>query len=126
MVGRATAPRGDDAFRATLRDTAGVVLGSVSALSSVVPGLPTVAAALQRGASADGDLRASSLALTSGDAATSGTTDYQAMVDRSGDQSMELIALQQRISDENRVYSTLSNVLKARHETAKNAIGNIR
>jgi hypothetical protein len=30
------------------------------------------------------------------------------------------------MQDENRRYSTLSNVMKARHETAKNAIGNIR
>ena len=36
------------------------------------------------------------------------------------------LQLQQQIQDENRTYSTLSNVLKARHETVKNAIGNIR
>src|SRR5690606_14225449 len=34
--------------------------------------------------------------------------------------------LQERISQENRAYTTVSNVLKARHETVKNAIGNIR
>lgn len=36
------------------------------------------------------------------------------------------LQLQEQISAENRQYSALSNVLKARHDTVKNAIGNIR
>ena len=36
------------------------------------------------------------------------------------------LQLQEQISAENRQFSTLSNVLKARHDTVKNAIGNIR
>ena len=40
--------------------------------------------------------------------------------------SMEVLKIQQAISEENRVFSTLSNVLKARHETARTAINNIR
>jgi hypothetical protein len=36
------------------------------------------------------------------------------------------LQLQEEISAENRQYSALSNVLKARHDTVKNAIGNIR
>ncbi len=42
------------------------------------------------------------------------------------DDNMEFLQIQQQIQSENRQFSTLSNVLKARHETAKNAIGNIR
>lgn len=42
------------------------------------------------------------------------------------DQNMYFLELQERISQESRSYSALSNVLKARHETMKNAIGNIR
>ncbi|HET9929907.1 MAG TPA: hypothetical protein VFQ35_04435 [Polyangiaceae bacterium] len=42
------------------------------------------------------------------------------------DQNMYFLELQERISQESRTYSALSNVLKARHETLKNAIGNIR
>lgn len=42
------------------------------------------------------------------------------------DQSMELLSLQQQIQMENQRYTLLSNVLKARHETNKNAIGNLR
>jgi hypothetical protein len=42
------------------------------------------------------------------------------------DQNMYFLELQERISQESRTYSALSNVLKARHETVKNAFGNIR
>ncbi len=36
------------------------------------------------------------------------------------------LQLQEEVSAENRSYTTMSNVLKARHDTVKNAIGNIR
>jgi len=36
------------------------------------------------------------------------------------------LQLQEQLSAENRAYSAMSNVLKARHDTIKNAIGNIR
>jgi hypothetical protein len=40
--------------------------------------------------------------------------------------NMYYLELQEQISAENRQYSAMSNVLKARHDTVKNAIGNIR
>ena len=40
--------------------------------------------------------------------------------------NLEVLRLQESISRDNRVFSTLSNVMKARHETARTAIGNIR
>lgn len=40
--------------------------------------------------------------------------------------SMQMLRLQESIGEENRRYTALSNVLHARHEMAKNAIGNIR
>jgi len=36
------------------------------------------------------------------------------------------LQLQEQLAAENRSYSAMSNVLKARHDTVKNAIGNIR
>lgn len=42
------------------------------------------------------------------------------------DQNLYFIALQERISAENRTYSAYSNILRVRHETMKNAIGNFR
>lgn len=42
------------------------------------------------------------------------------------DQGMQFLELQQRIAAETQAYSALSNVLKARHDTVKGAINNIR
>ncbi len=39
---------------------------------------------------------------------------------------MAFLELQQQMQSENQRFTTLSNVLKARHETAKNSINNIR
>ena len=50
----------------------------------------------------------------------------QGAVQTQAETSLYFLQLQQQIQEENRTYSTLSNVMKARHETVKNAIGNIR
>ncbi|WP_224369351.1 hypothetical protein [Hyalangium versicolor] len=41
-------------------------------------------------------------------------------------QQKELLKLQSALQNESQKYQTISNVLKTRHDTAKNAIGNIR
>jgi hypothetical protein len=45
---------------------------------------------------------------------------------QNADQNLYYLQLQERISQESRNFTALSNVLKARHETVKNAITNIR
>ena len=45
---------------------------------------------------------------------------------QTANQNLYFLELQERMSAESRNYSTISNVLKARHDTVKNAIGNIR
>jgi hypothetical protein len=50
----------------------------------------------------------------------------EAALNQSANQNIYFIELQERISAESRSYSAISNVLKARHDTVKNAIGNIR
>jgi hypothetical protein len=40
--------------------------------------------------------------------------------------SMQYIQLQQKIQSESREYNLMSNIMKSRHEAAKNAINNIR
>lgn len=50
----------------------------------------------------------------------------ESALSQNADQNMYFLALQERISQESRSYTALSNVLKTRHETVKNAIGNIR
>lgn len=122
MVGRATPAPADRAFRSTLRDGASVLLGGVEAAARSLPGGEIVAAAID-GAGRAGSPGAAATAF--GTDASSPSAGADALLG-SGNESMQLIALQQEIQEENRRYSTLSNVLKARHETAKNAIGNIR
>ncbi len=130
MVGRATAEPADRRFRAALADGATVLLGGVESAARSLPGGEIVAAAIDRTSSAAGSRSSAGAAgggsisaLVSGGATASAAEE--SLMGSSND-AMELIALQQQMQDENRRYSTLSNVLKARHETAKNAIGNIR
>lgn len=116
-LGRATPPPAERAFREALRDGAGALLAGVERAAGALPGGSVVSAV--------------SSALTgAAGAGVSGAAGSGAGVDdvlsRSALQQMELLALQQRMQDENQRFSTLSNVLKAEHETAKTAIGNIR
>jgi len=64
-----------------------------------------------------------------GGASTSGS-GADASVEGSLAQSQEMnlyyLQIQERVNAENRSFSTLSNVLKAEHDTVKTAIGNIR
>ncbi|HWZ87365.1 MAG TPA: hypothetical protein VNW92_00910, partial [Polyangiaceae bacterium] len=59
---------------------------------------------------------------------STGTGDpgVQQMMSQDADQNMYYLQLQEQMSQESRSYSAISNVLKARHDTMKNAIGNIR
>ena len=50
----------------------------------------------------------------------------EGMLEQNSDKNLYYIALQERISAENRLYTAYSNVLRVRHETMKNAIGNVR
>ncbi len=119
---RTTAPDAGDRFRSALRESTNTLLQGATQLG--LPTTPLLTAALSSSGS-------SSNALEDGDALTDSSSDsadplMASATGSSQSQQMQFINLQQRISDENRRYSTLSNVLKARHETAKNAIGNIR
>ncbi len=40
--------------------------------------------------------------------------------------NMQYLGLQQKMQDENRRFSVLSNIMKTKHDTAKNSISNIR
>jgi hypothetical protein len=114
-LGRATPPPAERAFREALRDGAGALLAGVERAAGAVPGGSVVSAVTREIAGAGGS--------GGGTGAAGGVDD---VLSRSALQQMELLALQQRMQDENQRFSTLSNVLKAEHETAKTAIGNIR
>lgn len=60
-----------------------------------------------------------------GGAAGSGQ-DLESVMSEGADQNLYWLRMQERVNAESRDYSAMSNLLKARHETIKNAIGNIR
>ncbi len=130
MSARTTAAPAERQFRTALRDGATLLLGGVESAARQLPGGEIVAAAIHGTVTttthpSTGPGTVSAAAQSGAAAGTSGATGYETLLG-SSDESMQLIELQQQIQEENRRYSTLSNVLKARHETAKNAIGNIR
>jgi hypothetical protein len=52
--------------------------------------------------------------------------DLETAISRQTEDSMYFLSLQQRIQNETRNFQAMSNVLKARHDSVKNAIGNLR
>jgi hypothetical protein len=65
---------------------------------------------------------------TGGNSGAPGSADpsIEQVMSQDADQNMYYLKLQEQMSAESRTYSAISNVLKARHDTMKNAIGNIR
>ena len=59
-------------------------------------------------------------------ATSGGDPSIQQVMSQDADQNLYYLKLQEQMSAESRSYSAISNVLKARHDTMKNAIGNIR
>ena len=68
-------------------------------------------------------------ATAGGVAVNSGTTDqaasFSSVLSQQAAMNMQYLALQNQMQQENQTFSTLSNVLKVRHDTAKNSISNI-
>jgi hypothetical protein len=153
VVVEATRPRQTQAraapFRSFLAGGVNVLMGGAQVATSVLGG-PVLAAAVQdarvqaTGAivGADGPRRGApasetAAAATGGaavGAAVTGTTGadgtdlatMQAMQRESQAFNMQLLALQEDVQQENRRFTTLSNVLRAKHDTAKAAVSNIR
>ncbi len=129
-------------FRDVLAGGIGILMTGAEAATTVVGG-PVLAAAV-RGARADvvGSVGATGpeAALASGaaGAASAGATaaiggsplsemgSMQAMQRESQAFNLQLINLQEDIQKESRQFTTVSNVMRAKHDTAKAAIGNIR
>lgn len=114
-------------FRDSLDEGAGVLLDGVESASGAMPGGTLVSAAVRgaragAGGTADGPSVGGEAAQAPGG---SGPTMEGALTEHANE-TMRYLELQQRISSENRRYTALSNVMKARHDTAKAAINNIR
>jgi len=55
-----------------------------------------------------------------------GINTVEAMLQDGQASNMQLLALQQHIQQENQVFTTVSNVMRAKHDTAKAAVSNVR
>jgi hypothetical protein len=119
---RVTSPGVSGRFRQALSESASVVLGGLEAAAGALPGASIVTAAV-RGAGSAG-VSASSSGASGSTSAEAGSVEN--VLAQSADQNLYFLRIQEELQSENRRYSALSNVLKARHETVKNAIGNIR
>jgi hypothetical protein len=145
---RVTPPSGIP-FKDMVARGAGAVLRGAEAAITSLPGAPIVAAAVRPGGGsapapvganpATGALgfAASRAPVSSGTAeGPTGTTGaagpgaegagVESALAQSQEFNLYYLQLQEQLAAENRSYSAMSNVLKARHDTVKNAIGNIR
>jgi hypothetical protein len=125
---------------------AGALLRGAEAAVTSLPGAPIVAAAVRSGGGTSTAVPVSPggavafggthvpAAIGSAESPTSpapsGAPSESSSVEGTLAQSQEFnlyyLQLQEQLAAENRAYSAMSNVLKARHDTVKNAIGNIR
>lgn len=139
----------DQSFASVLKTGAQAVTGAVANGAAVaapyIPGAAGVSAAIGTASAARGAMQGSVLGAGAGGVTPAGTASLDGMGALTGGGSsaeiveatrrlqesnqlfsMQYLELQEKMQQENRQYSTLSNVLKTRHESAKTAINNIR
>jgi hypothetical protein len=131
---RVTAPPARP-FKQIMSAGAGAVVSGAEAAVQRLPGGPVLAAAVRPGAGGTGT-HAPAGATPEGSGGTAGSPggtgsaggdpSMEQVLAEGQDKNLYYLQLQERISAESRAYTALSNVLKARHDTIKNAIGNIR
>jgi hypothetical protein len=105
---------------------AAAVRGGLSALSSQVAAVPTSISPEGPGVAGTSTLPGLATGATS---AASTAADPTGSIDASLQQSAQMnlyyLQIQQQVDSQNRTFTTLSNVLKTEHDSAKGAIGNI-
>lgn len=144
VVATPTAPRvtptDGPTFGEVMRGGAASLLRGATAAVRVLPTGPVVAASVRPGApmltvgglgaASGGAIQGAGSAEGSyGAGSGAGAISEPAVEDalaRSQEMNMYLIELQERVAAQNRAFTTYSNVLKAKHDTVKNAINNIR
>lgn len=134
---RTTAPPARP-FHQVISAGAGAIVRGAEHAATQLPGGPILAAAMRSAPSgttvsmvqspegASSAARGSAGAVGANPLAGGGGPAIEGSLAQGADQNLYFLELQERISQESRSYTALSNVLKARHETVKNAIGNIR
>jgi hypothetical protein len=104
-----------------LRGGGGPIAGSSIPVDSNLAGA-NVSAAVSGSTSAEGPNATGG----SSAAATPGGGSLENSLQQSQDQNLYYLQIQETVNAQNRSFTTLSNVMKAEHETVKTAIGNIR
>ena len=125
-------------FRSIMQAGAQAVVDSAETAVLRLPGGPVLAAAFRAEPPSLGTT-SSPLTASATEGTDDSTTDAEGPLPSSPEgslgsdalsenteQNMYYLQLQQQISDESRKYSTLSNVLRARHDMIKHTIDNIR
>lgn len=126
-----TTPAPARPFKAVMHAGASAVVAGAEQTLRQLPGGPLLAAAVRAtpatpsAASAEGSAGTADGAGGAGGAGAE-RGQIESALDQQAEQNLYYLGLQERISAESRAYSAMSNVLKARHDTVKNAIGNIR
>ena len=131
---RTTEAPAADRFREALGRSASQLVAGVEQVAGFVPGGPVVTAAIRGAAGGTSGVGSSGQGLsaspeTSGGATSGGTGTDGAAVGSLADQSnqaMQLLELQHALAMEQQRVQTISNVMKARHDSNKAVIGNLR
>jgi hypothetical protein len=118
-------PRIPSSFKQVLHGSAQVLMSGAAAATRVV-GLPTMSAAITRARlNRSLDPSAPALGGASG-GSTAGGGPLKSLLDKHQSDELKLLELQSKIQAHNRQVTMVSNVMKARHDTAKAAISNMR
>lgn len=121
-------------FKNVLNTGANAVMQGANAAVQRLPGGPVLAAAVRTPPTemspTDPASGASGSAGSVDGVSTGGSPNYggdmSGALQQQAENSMYYLQLQQQIQEETRAFTTISNVLKARHDTVKNAINNVR
>lgn len=122
---RVTPRPASDRFRDALGRGATELLTGVEQLAGLAPGGSAITAAV-RGAAGNGNAPGGGGQTAEGPGGATPESPMSSALMDSSSQSMQLLELQQQISMEQRQFTTVSNVMKARHDTAKSVINNVR
>lgn len=128
-------------FAEVLARNAGSLARGAEAAMKSLPGAPIVALALRGpagalsprngpapapSASAEGPGGAGAAGVGIPGAGGAGDPGIESSLTQSQEMNLYFLRIQEEMNSQNRTYSALSNVLKAQHDTVKNAISNIR
>jgi hypothetical protein len=122
-------------FRSVLAGGVSMLMRGAEVATHVVGG-PILAAAVRdarvgtaaaiSGAGVGGQAGIGGSTAPGGGSAGGGVNTVEAMMSDGQASNMQLLALQQHIQQENQVFTTVSNVMRAKHDTAKAAVSNVR